>query len=106
MSSKKTTPTLISIDKERDTADLYHKMIDEVEDYAIIFLNREGIIQNWNKGAEKIKRYTESEAKGKHFSIFYLPEDRAINLPERLLAERSEERRVGKECSERRMPMK
>src|SRR5436190_21683685 len=87
MSSKKTTPTLISIDKERDTADLYHKMIDEVEDYAIIFLNREGIIQNWNKGAEKIKRYTESEAKGKHFSIFYLPEDRAINLPERLLAE-------------------
>lgn len=31
----------------------YHKMVDEVEDYAILLLDANGIIQNWNKGAEK-----------------------------------------------------
>ena len=68
-----------------DTDDLYHRMIDEVEDYAIILLDTSGIIRNWNKGAQKIKQYQESEIVGKHFSIFYLPEDRAANLPDKLL---------------------
>jgi PAS domain-containing protein len=30
----------------------YHKMVEEVQDYAIILLDKHGIIQNWNKGAE------------------------------------------------------
>ena len=65
----------------------YHKMVDEVIDYAIIFLDTNGIIQNWNKGAENIKQYKEAEAVGQHFSMFYLPEDRANGLPEKLLTE-------------------
>lgn len=60
-------------------------MISEVEDYAIILLDVDGIVQNWNKGAEKIKQYKESEIVGKHFSEFYLPEDIESNLPETLL---------------------
>lgn len=67
--------------------DMYHKMIEEVQDCAIILLNTRGIIQNWNKGAEKIKQYKESEAVGMHFQMFYLPDDRAVNLPEKLLKE-------------------
>jgi PAS domain S-box-containing protein len=63
----------------------YHRMIDEVQDYAIILLDKNGIIQNWNKGAEKIKAYTEKEIIGKHFSIFYLPEDQERNLPQNLI---------------------
>ncbi|MGX5819047.1 PAS domain S-box protein [Chitinophaga lutea] len=63
----------------------YHKMIEEVEDYAILLLNREGIIQNWNKGAERIKGYSESEAVGKHFRIFYLPDDQEKRLPEAVI---------------------
>jgi len=65
----------------------YHKMVDEVQDYAIILLSPEGIIQNWNKGAQKIKQYEESEIIGKPFQVFYLPEDRQSKLPERLIAE-------------------
>jgi PAS domain S-box-containing protein len=72
-----------SIDKQ----DLYHKMIEEVQDYAIIFLDTDGIIQNWNKGAEKIKQYTEAEAVGMNFRKFYLPSDQEAQLPERLLEE-------------------
>jgi PAS domain S-box-containing protein len=63
----------------------YHKMIDEIEDYAIILLDRNGIIQNWNKGAEKIKGYRQEEIVGKNFSIFYTPEDIAIEKPKTLI---------------------
>jgi PAS domain S-box-containing protein len=65
----------------------YYKMIEEVEDYAILSMDKSGIIQNWNKGAEKIKGYHESEIVGRHFSVFYLPEDRKRQLPEQLIAE-------------------
>src|SRR5690606_13145356 len=54
----------------------YHKMVDEVEDYAILLLDANGIIQNWNKGAEKIKGYKEDEIVGKSFELFYTEEDR------------------------------
>jgi PAS domain S-box-containing protein len=63
----------------------YHKMIEEVEDYAILLLDKDGIIQNWNKGAEKIKGYREDEIIGQSFRIFYLPEDRDKKLPEELI---------------------
>jgi PAS domain S-box-containing protein len=48
----------------------YHLMIDEVEDYAILMLDRNGVVRNWNKGAQKIKGYTEEEAVGMHFRMF------------------------------------
>ena len=63
----------------------YHKMVDEVQEYAIIFLDKQGIIRNWNKGAQKIKQYQASEVVGQHFRMFYLPEDRQGKLPEILL---------------------
>jgi PAS domain S-box-containing protein len=65
----------------------YHLMIGEVEDYAILMLDRNGVIRNWNKGAEKIKGYTEEEAVGMHFRMFYRPEDREAGLPEHLIDE-------------------
>ena len=75
----------------------YHKMIEEVEDYAIILLDKNGIIQNWNKGAEKIKGYKENEIVGKSFKIFYLPKDREAGLPD-ILLERA--RKAGKAIHE------
>ena len=66
---------------------LYQKMIEEIEDYAIIVMDENGIITNWNRGAEKIKGYTADDIIGKHFSIFYLAEDLDKNLPAKLLKE-------------------
>lgn len=71
----------------RRSEERYHRMIAEVEDYAIILLDINGNILNWNKGAEKIKGYKESEIVGKNFSNFYLPEDQKSNLPGHLLAD-------------------
>lgn len=79
-----------SLELLKQSEDRYHRMIAEIDEYAIILLSKEGIIQTWNKGAEKIKQYTESEAVGKHFEMFYLPEDRAAQLPSRLLTEAAE----------------
>jgi PAS domain S-box-containing protein len=73
----------------RLSEDRYHKMIEEVEDYAILLLDKEGFIQNWNKGAEKIKGYKEEEIVGQNFRIFYLSEDREKLLPEKLIHEAS-----------------
>ncbi len=77
--------------------DLYKKMIEEIEDYAIILLDKYGIIQNWNKGAQKIKGYSENEIIGQHFSIFYLPEDLASNLPNKLMKLAEKAGRAGQE---------
>ncbi|HEX3081507.1 MAG TPA: PAS domain-containing protein, partial [Puia sp.] len=69
----------------------YFRMINEVEDYAILRLSPEGIIENWNTGAEKIKGYKAREIIGKHFRIFYSPEDQNTHLPESLIRKASQE---------------
>jgi PAS domain S-box-containing protein len=76
---------IIDLTIMRHSNDQYHKMIEEVEDYAILMLDQNGYIQNWNRGAQKIKGYTEAEAVGQHFTIFYTLEDRQGGLPNFLL---------------------
>ncbi len=63
----------------------YHLMVEEVQEYAILYLNREGIVENWNTGAEKIKGYKAEEIIGKSFSNFYTEKDRKVKLPQKLL---------------------
>jgi PAS domain S-box-containing protein len=63
----------------------FAEIVEEIEDYAIITLNTEGIIENWNKGAEKIKGYKAEEIIGKSFKLFYTEEDLKNNKPEELI---------------------
>ncbi len=87
MVEEKATDLKKKNDELKKSEERYHKMVDEVEDYAILLLNPEGVIQNWNKGAEKIKGYREEEIVGKSFELFYTPEDREKNLPANLIGE-------------------
>jgi PAS domain S-box-containing protein len=80
-----------------ESEDRYQRMIAEVEDYAIIRLSKNGIIENWNKGAEKIKGYKAEEIIGKSFHLFYTPEDLELGMPERLLDIAAGEGRAQKE---------
>jgi len=73
---------------------LHKKMIEEIQDYAIILLDVDGTILTWNKGAEAIKGYKESEILGQNFRLFYLPEDRQSGLPEKLLESTRKEGRA------------
>jgi PAS domain S-box-containing protein len=59
----------------------FRLLISGVKDYAIYSLDRDGIINSWNEGAERIKGYSRSEALGKHFSMFYTAEDIAAGKP-------------------------
>lgn len=86
LSSQKTISETL-LNQLKKTEETYHRMVDEVQDYAIIFLNRDGIIQNWNKGAEKIKGYTAKEIIGEKFTVFYAKEDREQKLPQQLITE-------------------
>ncbi len=72
-------------DKADLLKELHRKMIEEVQDYAIILLDTDGTILTWNKGVEKIKGYKEHEIVGQNFNIFYLPSDRQAGLPQMLL---------------------
>ncbi len=73
------------------------KMIEEIEDYAILLLDENGDIENWNKGAEKIKGYKAHEIVGKNFRLFYTDEDRKNRKPESLI---ETAKREGKAISE------
>ena len=65
-------------------------LVTSVVDYAIYSMDVNGVITGWNLGAERIKGYTTAEAIGKHFSIFYLPEDVARGTPQANLARAAE----------------
>jgi PAS domain S-box-containing protein len=61
-------------------------LIEAVREYAIFSLGPTGDVRTWNLGAHRIKGYTEQEILGRHFSVFYRPEDRRANLPDAELA--------------------
>lgn len=75
----------------------YQRMVAEVQDYAIILLDEQGHIQNWNSGVERIKGYLAEEVIGKSFRMFYTEDDRLSGLPERLLDHAREHGRVSYE---------
>ncbi|WNW10601.1 EAL domain-containing protein [Pseudomonas sp. DTU_2021_1001937_2_SI_NGA_ILE_001] len=60
---------------------MYRLLVQGVVDYAIYMLTPEGIVANWNSGAERAKQYRAQEIVGKHFSLFYSAEERARNVP-------------------------
>lgn len=68
--------------EERERFDIF---VDSVEEYAMFLLDPNGYITTWNKGAERIKGYTEEEILGNHFSVFYPEEAQAEDRPEELL---------------------
>lgn len=72
-------------------------LVDTIRDYAILLLSVEGTITTWNAGAERLKGYTEAQAVGRSFSMFYTDEDRAHGLPQTLLATAAREGRVENE---------
>jgi PAS domain S-box-containing protein len=65
----------------RDSEQRIRLLLESVRDYAIFMLSPEGIIESWNSGAQLIKGYRAEEVLGKHFSLFYRPEDLAAGRP-------------------------
>tara|TARA_R110001599_G_scaffold171353_1_gene362135 strand:- start:125324 stop:127249 length:1926 start_codon:yes stop_codon:yes gene_type:complete len=66
--------------------DRYQLLVANIRDYAIYMLDPSGLIDSWNAGAQKFKGYAEQEIVGQNFSVFYVAEDQAANLPAVALA--------------------
>lgn len=59
----------------------YQLLVESITDYAIYMLSPAGIVSSWNAGAERFKGYKRDEIIGRHFSVFYTPEDVEAGLP-------------------------
>jgi two-component system CheB/CheR fusion protein len=67
-------------------------------DYAIIVEDRDGLIQSWNVGAQRVFGYDEKEVTGKSIDMIFVPEDRKNGVP---LDERQRSTLHGRAVSER-----
>jgi PAS domain S-box-containing protein len=70
----------------RESEQRFRLLVQGVIDYAIYMLSPDGLITNWNSGAQRIKGFTLDEVIGSHYRRFFTEEDRRDGLPERALA--------------------
>jgi PAS domain S-box-containing protein len=68
-----------------DSSERFRLLVEGVADYAIYMLDPEGRIVSWNTGIQRIKGYSENEVIGRHFSLFFPPEDVQRGKPMTLL---------------------
>jgi len=69
----------------RESEQRFRLLVQGVTDYALYMLSPEGIVTNWNAGAQRIKGYAEPEVVGTHYRRFFTDEDQAAGLPEQAI---------------------
>ena len=75
----------------------FRLLVQGVKDYAIYMLSPEGVITNWNSGAQRIKGFQDFEVVGSHFSRFYTDDDKNNGLPMKALIKALEKGRFESE---------
>jgi PAS domain S-box-containing protein len=81
----------------RQSENQFRLLVQSVTDYAIYMLDAKGYVTNWNAGASRIKGYAAEDIIGRHFSVFYTPEDKAAGIPKMALEVAAREGRFEKE---------
>ncbi|MEG3163015.1 PAS domain S-box protein [Sphingomonas sp. PB2P19] len=59
----------------------FELLVQSVTDYAIYMLDLQGRVSSWNAGARLFKGYEPDEIIGEHFSRFYTPEEKQLEIP-------------------------
>jgi PAS domain S-box-containing protein len=85
MSRQKTAEE--SLRKRNAELERYRMMIENIDEYAIYTIDLEGKITSWEAGAQKVTHTTPEQMLGKHYSMFFSPEEVLAGLPERDLRE-------------------
>ncbi|MGJ7523893.1 hybrid sensor histidine kinase/response regulator [Variovorax sp. LT1P1] len=75
-------PYLATSLSEKQLAEMHRLMTEEVRDVAVFFMDPEGVITSWNRGAEDMKGYTAEEAIGQHLRLLYTDDEKARRWPE------------------------
>lgn len=66
----------------RRSEERFRLLVETVKDYAIFMLDPGGHIVSWNAGAQRAKGYTAEDIIGRHFRVFYPPEQQQSRHPE------------------------
>ena len=80
-----------------DLAEELNLLIDGAEGYGIYMLDPDGKVAIWNKAAERLKGWSESEVVGRHYALFYPDSAVAGGKPDRDLARARHEGRFEEE---------
>jgi PAS domain S-box-containing protein len=70
----------------READALYARVVDSLQDYAVILLDPSGLIRDWNRAAVSIFGMSLDEARGRPAEVLFSPEDRAADVLEREMA--------------------
>ena len=69
----------------RSSEDKYRRLVQGVQDYAILMLGPLGEIRSWNPGAERMTGVKFEDVVGQNYSRFFPPEDIARGKPQEIL---------------------
>ena len=64
----------------RDSERHHRAIFESAIDYAIVAIDPQGRITNWNEGARRILGWTAEQALGAHIDLFFTPEDRVAGV--------------------------
>lgn len=69
----------------RNSEERFRLMVEQVEDYSILMLDAEGLVESWNRGAQRIMGYCAEEIVGHPYARFYTAAEIAAGKPEKQL---------------------
>ena len=87
--------TQLELQRERSR---FEAVFNSAVDYAIVVMNKDGRITNWNEGAVRILGWTHDEICGRDLEAFFTPEDRVAGIADK---EMESARKVGRGIDER-----
>jgi len=65
------------------TVEFYRQIIDSIQDYSIITVDKDLIINSWSAGAEKLFGYSTNEVIGESFDIIFTEKDKKNEIPQK-----------------------
>lgn len=74
------------LDDDEEAVDLMELLVEQIIDYAIFVIDKDGKIASWNPGAQRIKGYTAEEIIGQPYAVFFSDEDVANRKPAAILS--------------------
>jgi len=64
------------------TSEFYGQIIDSLQDYSILTLDKDLIINSWSSGSSAIFGYETDEVIGEHFDLIFTEEDKKKGIPQ------------------------
>jgi PAS domain S-box-containing protein len=77
-----------------DDGSLCRRVLDGIEDHAIMTVDADGVFTGWSVGAERVFGYHREQILGRHLAVAFTEEDRARGADGRELATAVEQERV------------